>query len=238
MDTQEPRFTGPTRECFAHLMQHSADPLRTMEYVAEFCRTGKVGIAAVLDWWRGKHFPGGEQLVRLRFLLYLAGYNVTETANLTDLVRKVSFIVAAKDVDSGRDIITPEVLSSDLGYAEGNTYGLWNVLLKGANYLKSVGEGLEDVRRRKIRYLHPYIKATKPEILALIKESQVHEMPVRELPSLNITSTSIVADHISRGLSDLLRALIEAGDIDALLLATNGGIHFKELRRLIDIVVE
>jgi hypothetical protein len=233
-DLAEVRFAGNTRECFNHLMDHSEDPLQTLDYVADFCQTGKIGSTAVFNWWRDVDFPGGIQLARLRLLLHLGGYNVTEVADLSGLVRRVLFIAASS-------ISSPEDLSYDLGYAAGNSYGLWSVLLQGKGYAPRVGTGMEDVLRRKKRYLYPFFQEKQPEIVALIKTPKAElppPPPMVELPALSLPSMATVLDSLCRGGSELAKSLIETGDIQGIMLATNGGVNLKELRTLLGMIVE
>lgn len=228
------RFTGTTSECFEHLMDHSEDPLQTLDYVANFCQTGKIGSTAVFNWWRGDDFPGGAQLARLRLLLHMAGYNITEVIDLSGTVRQVLFIV-------GSGIVNHDDLKDHLGYAKGNTYGLWSVLLQGTGCTPRVTDGLEKVVRANEKRLTAFLRKHSPEVRELIQPPKVElppPPPQVDLPALSVPLVATAFDSLCRSGSELARGLIETGDIQGILRATNGGVNLKELHQLLGMIVE
>ena len=227
-------FTGTTVECFQHLMANSVDQLQTLEYVAGFCQNGKIGTTTVFKWWRGDDFAGGEQMARLRLLLHLAGYGVTEVMDLSGSVRQALFIV-------GSGIVSHDVLKDGLGYAKGNTYGLWSVLLQGTGYSPNVAEGLEKVVRANEKRLMAFSRSHGPKIRALIKPPKAElppPPPPVDLPALSVPSIAAALDSLCRSGSELARGLIETGDVEGILRATNGGVNLKELYQLLGMIVE
>jgi hypothetical protein len=228
------RFTGTTVECFQHLMANSVDQLQTMGYVAEFCQNGKIGTTTVFKWWRGDDFAGGEQMARLRLLLHLGGYNVTEVMDLSGTVRQALFIV-------GSGLVAHDDLKDNLGYAQGNTYGLWSVLIQGTGYSPKVAEGLEKVVRVNEKRLTAFVRKHGPEIRALIQPPKVELLPPPppvDLPALSVPSIAAALDSLCRSGSELARGLVETGDIEGILRATNGGVNLKELHQLLGMIVE
>lgn len=227
-------FAGTTIECFQHLMANSVDQLRTLQYVSDFCQNGKVGATTVFNWWRGEDIPRGAQRARLRLLLYIAGYEVSEINDLSGTVRQALFVI-------GSGIVDHDALKDELGYAKGNSYGLWSVLLQGTGCTPRVTEGLEKVVRVNEKLLNGFIRTRTPEIRALIQPPKAElppPPPLVDLPALSVPAIAAALDSLCRSGSELARGLIETGDIEVILRATNGGVNLKELQTLLGMIVE
>jgi len=134
-------FSGDTPECLQDFLdRHRWEDVQT--FLADYCRVNK---STVRRWKNGKT-PLGEELLRLRALLDLAGYHVKEFSELPAVIRQFGQAIAF-------GLIEPKSASEMLGYK--NADGIYTTLLRGGSLLRDklfrlerwVGNSQEDLSK-------------------------------------------------------------------------------------------
>jgi len=134
------RLIGTAEECFLDFATNHPE-LAALQLLAEFCR---VNVAQVQKWQRGQYFPRGEQALRIRCFLHLAGYEVIEMQRLPESVRSLGLLI-------GVGLVDPRRISEELGYTSSNLTSLWRILV-AANMqpTRGVSRGIsEEVERHR-----------------------------------------------------------------------------------------
>jgi hypothetical protein len=134
------KFVGDTATCFADLI-NKYPGLTVHELIVEFC---KVPLETVHRWQRREYFPGGEQLLRLRCFLQLAGYDVTEFKALNGDAQRLAFDICFGPFEL-------DEVEKKLGYNPNGHQAVWGIVLRGAGYSDVVETNMRNLlgRRRK-----------------------------------------------------------------------------------------
>lgn len=222
---------APTEESYAHfLSQHPG--LDTLQFVATFCG---VKVERVTDWRPSVvngSFPRGENLLRLRTLLFFAGYQVTELYELRANARALALIVGAGLVD-------PMPTCKRLGYRSATElHSLWRVLIHSEGFSDEVSKIIDEVVEECREKLQLKQSETADEIgkLADISSTVTENVSASPEPSVDPAIVAATSRTVATALA-LGRVVLDNNGRSELLSQTRGGTDLRELIELLQHIV-
>lgn len=221
------RYMAPTEECFQHFLA-THPQLAVVELVAEFCLPKARGAVASVQGWqrRAIKFPRGDALLRLRCLLTLAGYDVTEFLEREGLVRDVAMAISVGG-------FTPQEVAAELGSTSGdyNLHSLWQITLARQGLSDKVRENLTSLVDGSRRRVRERTKKWRNRILEVIGSPPVVESKKQEadLQEVLMPEVAVGFGRIVAALTPMAQALLQSERPQAVSDATRGGVSIDEL---------
>jgi len=224
-------FSGNTVECFRDFLgRYHWDGIQA--FLADFCRVHK----ATVRRWRNGKLPLGDELLRLRVLLDLAGgYHVTEFSDQPGIVRQFGQAIAL-------GLIEPKEAQELLGYK--NVQGLYDMLLRGQEPLRHRWYRLERYVENSTEELESAVAEFRRKLEALPKETgyvpakrpspvSPHEASIQ--PDVGSTDPLVAAlVNALRCTSSLTSAVFGSSGQEATLRRLHGIINEQEMVSILD----
>lgn len=199
---------GDTQTCVQRIGDdHSHDDIRPL--LAEFCGVEK---STVGRWLNGRNLPVGEPLIKLRVLLEVAGYNVSEMGELKKSLRELAQII-------GFGIISLDEVRRRLDYSQ--TQEVYRLVLNGSGMVPKRVRRLEmllDEHRSKIDKQRTIWSNRLDEVIGTSERPAPSSMTRQSTaPSTNqvasvVTVPSFVVNHTVEALIGMLDTLDYVSD--------------------------
>ncbi len=234
-------ISGNTAECVKHfLATRQWGPAQ--EFLAGFIGVNK----GTITRWKKGSLPTGEQLLKLRVLLYVDGYQVSEFVKLSVLVRQLGRMIAL-------DLVSLEGARRELKYAKAD--GVYELVLRAGKPMpdkawrldKLVGgsedelEELTSDLRSKLQQLPLESEVIAPRVIGRVALTAATSSSITNRPSVETgASSSDTTVHVLvlqlQAVGALAQIVDSAPNAERLRIGVHAAVGQESLKALIDIL--
>jgi hypothetical protein len=215
---QPARLIANTETCFFDFVE-AYPQLPALRMIADFC---DCTLQTVQAWQAGERLPGGLPLVKLRTLLYIAGYEVTELTQLRGDIRRLALLI-------GTSVLTVDEVKKKLEHKSEGHNSIWRIVLQGGGIPSDKQEPMRRYVARRKEALDEAIEAQRVKLEEATRDKK------RQLETANATVSTLdpavpVAFAHAVGMTISLGSVIlHADGRQAALDATRNGQDLAEL---------